>query len=48
MSKLTSLNIAVILAHSNVMSYKQFQTLETLGRVRIKNNKLQRKGKDYV
>lgn len=48
MSKFTSLDIAVILAHSKGMSYKQFQIQETLGRVRIKNNKLQRKGKDYV
>ena len=46
--KLTELDKAVILARSNGMTYKQFQTQETLGRVRIKNNKLQRKGKDYV
>lgn len=48
MSKLSELDKAVMLIRSNGMSYKQFQTQETLGRVRIKNDKLQRKGKDYV
>ena len=48
MSKLSDLNKAVILIRSNGMNYTKFQTQETLGRVRIKNNKLQRKGKDYV
>ena len=46
--KLTELDKAVILARSNGMNYKQLQIQETLGRVRIKNNKRQRKGKDYV
>lgn len=48
MSKLSELYKAVILIRSAGMNYTKFQTQETLGRVRIKNNKLQRKGKDYV
>lgn len=46
--KLSQLDIAVMLAHSKGMSYKQFQIAETLGRVRIRKNQIQYKGKDYV